>query len=164
MGMTFQMRRCDAAKAQALRAAPDEVGGFIAPDDYGAIPPGELTDLDKAWHAIHFLLAGTPGEASFPQGALFAGEGLGDDFGLGPPRLLEAAQVKAFADFLSSKPDDFVEQTIDFAALEDADIYPDIWDREDAEDIEYVADNFRRLKGFVLEAAVRGDSIVMLLM
>jgi len=164
MGMVLQMRRCDVAMVAAFRTSPATIGDFIAPDDYDSVPAGELIDLDKAWHAIHFLLTGNEGEAGLPQGGLFAGEEIGEDFGLGPPRLLPPQDVKAFAVFLSSKPDDFVEQNLNFASLEEADIYPSIWDRQDPEDIQYVAEYFRSLKSFEHKAATTGDAIVMLLM
>jgi hypothetical protein len=163
MGMCLQMRRCRIAMIADLRAA-DGFGDFVAPEDFDAVPDGELIDLDKAWHALHFLLAGDPAEAPLPGGALFAGEQVGEDFGLGPARLLSAPEVKAFADFLSMKPDDFVEQTLDFAALEAADIYPEIWDRREREDIDYVAGYFRDLKSFMQSAAKAGDAVVVVLM
>ncbi len=164
MGMCMLLRRCDADTMARLRAEPDTAGAFAAPQDYQAVPEGELVDLDKAWHAIHFLLSGSPDSTTVPEGALFAGEELGGDLGLGPARLLSEHDTRFFAAYLASKPDDFVEKTLDFAALEAADIYPDIWDRRDAEDIEYVATYFRSLKELVLEAAVNDNGIVVLMM
>lgn len=163
MGMCLQLRRCDVATIAELRANPDAAGDFAAPD-CDTVPEGELIDLDKAWHAIHFLLGGGTDGTHVPRGALFAGEPMGEDFGLGPARLLSVADTKTFADFLRLKPDDFIEQTLDFATLEAADIYPDIWDRQEAEDIAYVAGYFRTLKSFVLASADSGSGIVILLM
>jgi hypothetical protein len=94
---------------------------------------------------------------------LFAGEEIGEDLGYGPPRLLSDLEVRSFATYLSSKPDDFVEQAMDFVALEAAEIYPTIWDRQDPEDIVYVADYFRTLRKFFREAAVAGDVVVVAL-
>jgi len=163
MGMGLQMRRCNAATVDVLRAS-DGFGAYVAPEDYDELPPGELIDLDKAWHAIHFLLTGAPGEAELPAGALVSGEEVGEGFGLGPARLLSHADVGAFGEFLSTKPDDFVEQTLDFSAMEAARIYPAIWGRKDAEDTEYVAMYFRTLKTFVQAAAAAKDAIVLVIL
>lgn len=162
--MCLQMRRCSADMIARLRAAPEAAGDFVVPEDYDALPAGELIDLDKAWHAIHFLLVGAPWDVTMPQGTLLAGEELGEDFGYGPPRLWSVADVKAFDAVLASKPDDFVEKSLDFAALETADIYPTIWDRKDPEDIGYVADYFRILKKFVRETAAVGNGAIVALM
>lgn len=165
MGMYMQLRRCSAARLAELRAQPDLVAEFIQPEDYESLPEGEVINLDKAWHAIHFLLSGNTDPALPPQGSLFAGEELGEDFGYGPARVLTPSDVRAFADYLSSKPDDFVEQTIDFKALREADVYPDIWDRDDLEEveeeIEYVAEYFRVLKTFMRKAADAGEAAVV---
>jgi hypothetical protein len=158
------MRRCSVATLAELRASPDRIGTFVAPDDDEAALRRDLISLDKAWHAIHFLLCGNTGLATGPQGSLFAGEELGEDFGYGSPRLLSVAETEAFADFLSSKPDTFVERNFDFGALEAADIYPDIWDRKDPEDIEYVAEYFRTMKAFVRTAADAGEAIFLLIL
>lgn len=167
MGMYMQLRRCSAAKMAALRAAPDRIGDFVAPEDDAAAPEGEVISLDKAWHAIHFLLCDNAGMAPPPQGSLFAGEEMGEDFGYGSSRLLTPPEVQAFAGYLSSKPDDFVAQTIDREALQAANVYPDIWDHDDPEeveeDIDYVAQYFRALKTFVRAAADAGDAVFILI-
>lgn len=164
MGMTLQMRRCSAATVETLRASSGFLE-FVTPQDFDAIPDDELIDLDKAWHAIHFLLTGDAWDASLPQGALFAGDPVGGDPEVEPvARLLDPQTVKAFAGYLSAKPEDFVEQAFDFAALEAAEIYPEIWDRKDATDIEYVAHNFRALRSFVQAAAAADEAIVQIIM
>lgn len=163
MGMYMQLRRCSATRLAELRAQPDLVAEFIQPEDYEGLPEGEVINLDKAWHAIHFLLSGNTDLALQPQGSLFAGEELGEDFGYGPARVLTPSEVQAFANYVSSKPDDFVEQTIDFKALQEADVYPDIWDCDDpeeaAEEIEYVAEYFRTLKTFICKASDAGEAV-----
>lgn len=162
--MVVQMRRCNSAMLAKLRASPDLVTDFVMPEEFEDIAEGQLIDLDKAWHAIHFLLSGSADEAHMPEGALLAGQGIGEDVGYGPARILLPAEVLAFAGYLGSKPDDFVERHLDFAKLHAADIYPSFWDRKDPHLIKYVADNFRALKAFVGNAAAAGDAIVQILM
>lgn len=164
MGMTMALRRCDGDTIARLRAQPDTAGAFVAPEDGQSVPEGELIDLQKEWHAIHFLLVGAPWDADVPVGALLAGEEMGEDLGYDPPRLLTPDKVRAFDAVLSAKPDDFVETTFDFAAVEAAEIYPPIWDRRDPRDIDYIASNFRILKTFVRETAAAGNGIVMVLL
>jgi hypothetical protein len=162
--MVIQMRRCRPADIDALRASGDAANKFVAPDDFADIPEDELIDLDKAWHAIHFLLTGKADEAGLPSGGLFAGEEIGEDWGMGPPRLLSPADVKVFASFLADKPDDFVEQAMDFSKLREADIYPNMWDEKGEILIEYVSANFRSLKSFTIAAAERSDAVAIILM
>jgi hypothetical protein len=81
----------------------------------------------------------------------------------GPPRVLHPAEVKALAATLA---------TIDAAQLRaryvpeqlaEADIYPGIWDRGDAEDLDYVVENYQRMAAFYADAARRGDGVLLYL-
>lgn len=161
--MVLQLRQATAKELAELSSA-ESYAQFIAPDDYDALPENALVDLDKSWHAIHFLLTGEAGPAALPAGALLAGKDVGEDNGYGPARLLDAADVSAFAAFLSLKPDDFVERTFDFEALQNADIYPTIWDRRDAEDVKYVSHYFQLLRAFISDAAASGNAIIAALL
>src|SRR6188768_3658450 len=57
-------------------------------DEFGA----DFLDIDKSWHAIHFLLTGEGGEGPLAW-AVFAPMLIGEDLGRGPARLLMSEQV-----------------------------------------------------------------------
>lgn len=166
MGMVMQFRRADVATVERLRTGgSDAFVAFIAPEDeYDTLVPEQLVDIDKAWHAIHFLLTGTIGHPVMPAGALMAGEPVSDELGYGPARLLNPVEVRQFHAVLASKPDDFVEKTLDFDALHEAKVYPAIWDRRDPEHIGYVSYHFGTLRVFFAGAAQAGDAVVQVLM
>src|SRR5687767_12235877 len=69
---------------------------------------GERTDLDKAWHGLHYLLTRTAWEGDAPLNFLVAGgREVGDiDVGYGPARVLSAAEVRAAADALARLTDE----------------------------------------------------------
>lgn len=166
MGMAMQFRRADAATVARLRAGgPDAFEAFIAPmDEYDVLVPEQLIDIDKSWHAIHFLLTGTIWEPVMPAGALLGGESVSNDLGYGPVRLLSGDEVRQFNAVLAGKPGDFIEKSLDFDALARANIYPDIWSRHDPDDIAYVSHFFDNLRTFFGQAANAGDGVVLTLM
>lgn len=71
--------------------APGQVLHTLGPDD--------RIDLDKTWHALHYLFTGTAWAGDFPACFLVSsGEPVGDvDVGYGPARSFTPAQTKAIA-------------------------------------------------------------------
>ena len=57
MGMVACFTSLAPRELQQLRDNPDEIEGFLYPDDGDSEPPNYL-DLDKAWHGMHYLLTG----------------------------------------------------------------------------------------------------------
>lgn len=57
---------------------------------------GELADLDKAWHGLHYLLTQSPDAGAPPLNFLIAGgtEIARQEVGYGPARVFRAAEVK----------------------------------------------------------------------
>jgi hypothetical protein len=140
---------------------PDDVGidgpDFHAPDRY--------LDVDKAWHGIHFLLTGEAGGGALPlRNAVLGGTKLGDvDVGYGPARFLTPDEVKKVAEALSNISEDDLRAGYDPSALEAAEIYPTIWEREGDEALEYLMDNYVELVEFFQEAARCGDAMLLYL-
>lgn len=129
-------------------------------------PEGKKRDqlsLEKAWHGVHYLLAGTvePGTELRSQ-AVLGGTELGDDpegfSGYGPARYFRAAQVRELSEELR-RPEVESEAAAryDPAKMERLHIYPG-W--SDEEDQEWVMDAFRRLRDFYASAASNGHGIV----
>lgn len=117
----------------------------------------DTTDVDKAWHALHFLLTGSEGDADFPQGFLAScGEEVGDiDVGYGPVRSFSSEQVKGISQFLNSLDKSELRCRFDPAKFKQKNIYPDIWadGKNSKEDWEYLEEYLDQLIRFVNETA-----------
>jgi hypothetical protein len=71
---------------------------------------GDVVDLDKAWHGIHYLFTGTAWEGDPPLNFLVkGGREVGDEeIGLGPPCTLRALETRDIASALEALSDDEV--------------------------------------------------------
>lgn len=160
MGMAACFAAITTATADRLRANPEEIEGYLFPDD-GDGEPENCVDIDKAWHGIHYLITGTADEGAPPLSwAIQGGTEIGQDIGYGPARMLASEQVKAISDAL---PDEEAF-TAAYApeAMEAARIYPDaIWTRDSGEALEYLLENYRVLVAFYRSAASRGDGAIL---
>lgn len=118
-------------------------------------------DLDKAWHGIHFLLAGDAWGGKPPLGnAVLGGTEVGPDVGYGPARLVSVEQVKAVAEALEPLTPEVFVTRFDAEALTEADIYPPIWD-EGEEVIDYLEVVYGALREFYISAAKRRDAVLV---
>ena len=146
---------------------PDVIAGRIQPinllfpDDES--DPGAL-DIDKSWHAIHFLLTGAPWNGEPPLcRAILGGEPVGEDGGYGPARYLTAEEVAEVATALAAvDPDDLRQRYGDGSPLVDADIYPQGWDRH-ADGLDYVMTHFAELVAFYRRAAGDGHAVLQVI-
>lgn len=124
----------------------------------------EVLSLDKAWHGLHYLLAGTaePGPELRSQ-AVLGGVEVGDDpegfSGYGPARYFRAARVRELSEALR-RPEVEAEAAARFdpAKMSQLQIYPG-W-RAGDQDKEWLMDAFRRLRDFYSSAAAHGRAIV----
>ena len=119
---------------------------------------GKSTDLDKAWHGLHYLLTGTAWAGDAPLNFLAAGgREVGDlEVGYGPARVFTAAETRAVRDALDRVTADDLRGRFDADAMTAAEIYPEvIWKRVPPEDdpLGYLMEYFGTLRSFV-EAAV----------
>lgn len=152
--------------------AADEIDGLLADPStiHNLLEEGYDTgiDLDKSWHAIHFLLSGEAWEREEPACYLVAGgEQIGDeDVGYGPARLLRPYDVKRLDAFLEEIDSAELRRRYNPAAMVAAEIYPDIWDRaeEYEENFQYVIEYYGILRQFVAAAAREGAGVVVSIM
>ena len=92
-----------------LQVSPAELAELISdPSRVESViyPNGEenenCIDVDKAWHGIHYLLAGDTWGGDPPlANVVLGGTAIGDDVGYGPARYLTADEVRAIGDALS---------------------------------------------------------------
>ncbi|HLN65323.1 MAG TPA: DUF1877 family protein, partial [Symbiobacteriaceae bacterium] len=87
MGMIGNYRRLAADQLDHLLRHEDGLDSFVYDEN---VPLHLLTDVDKAWHGIHFLLNGDPWEGEGPlYDAVLGGDAIGETDGdYGPTRCL----------------------------------------------------------------------------
>ena len=126
---------------------------------------GRSTNLDKAWHAIHFVLAGEPWGAA-PPFAFVAkgGTEVGNvDIGWAPARVFSSADISEIEKALERISEDQFRNRFDLKALARAEIYPHvIWEREPPEQLwDYVHGNFVTLREFVAQCSKDGMGLLV---
>jgi hypothetical protein len=160
MSMICALREVDEKVISHLLQNPEQITSFLN-DEIGEF------DLDKAWHAIHFLLTGSAWEGEEPLCFLVkGGQQIGSiDLGFGPARALRPDQVKRFDEALSSVSAEQLRAMYDAQRMQKEGIYPDIWDREDEEDEtkDYVIEYFEMLKTFVDQTSKEGKGVIIYL-
>lgn len=128
---------------------------------------GRAADLDKAWHGIHYLLTGTAWEGNPPLNALVSGgrDVPGVDAGYGPPRTLTAAETRAFAEELEALSDAQLRSRFAPAEMMELEIYPEIWDRDPADDdtCGYLLGYVGELRTFLAGAVASGLGLLIAL-
>jgi hypothetical protein len=159
MGRTAEQLASGKGKDDLLKLMQDK----LMKRSQAAGGPRETMSLEKAWHGVHYLLAGSaePGPSLLSQ-AVLGGVELGGDpegfSGYGPARYFRAAQVRELSEELS-RPEVASEAAarFDSARMSQLDIYPG-WSGE--QDKEWVMDAFRRLRDFYVSAAANGRAVV----
>lgn len=121
----------------------------------------EGLDLDKSWHAIHFLLNGSAWEGEAPLfNVILGGKEVGEDLGYGKARYLTGKEVQEVALTLVNITEEDLKQRFDSARMNELEIYPsEDWSRD--EEIDYVLSYYKDLKEYYMEA-VRQDSAMLL--
>jgi hypothetical protein len=162
--------------AEALAAATASGPGWLA-QLFGRATPaplplltlvegeGAMTDLDKAWHGIHYLLTGTAWEGEPPLNALVtSGREVGkEDVGYGPARTLTAAETREVAAALARLDDATLRGRFAPAEMMRLEIYPEIWDRDPAEDdtLGYLMEYLSELRGALNMASAQGLGLLV---
>jgi len=128
---------------------------------------GDLGDLDKSWHGIHYLLTGTADESGTPLEFLVAGgTSVGDeDVGYGPPRVFTSAETRAIAAALAAVTDEDLRSKFAPEAMMRAEIYPEIWDRDPNDDdtLGYLMEYVAILRAAMTTVTSRGHGLLVVL-
>ncbi len=160
MSMIGNFVAVDGATLNRLQDNPEEVIAFLYPE--GDEGPANALDVDKAWHAIHFMLNGTPWEGQGVLGlTVLNGTEIGEDVGYGSARYLSQDQVKEVAHALSELSEADFNARYDGRAMDEQEVYPQIWSRDDDFGRSYVLEHFRNLVSFYREAANRHDAMLL---
>lgn len=140
-----------------------------APVDF-ELDPDEVreTDMDKAWHGIHYLLTGTADGGDEPLNFVLAGgtEVNHSHLGYDGARVFTPEQVGAIDAALRSVDDAVLRSRFNPAEMTALDIYPSmIWNRDPSEDdaLGYCLEHFQSTKAFIAAAVERRAGLVFCL-
>ncbi len=136
---------------------------FHSPAKFGTgdVEGEAAISLEKAWHGLHFLLAGDPWGGDGPRAFLLSGgTEVGEDLGYGPARLFDKNEVQEIAQELKNLTADELWEGFDPEAMAQAELYGAGWEDEAEEDLreEYLG-YYEVLKAFVLRTAKEGKAI-----
>jgi hypothetical protein len=130
-------------------------------------PPRDLiplVDLGKAWHAIHFLLAGDPWKTDGgPEArAILGGMELEHcEMTYGPARAHDFLQVLAVARALTAIQPNELRARFDSDALAANKIYPEGWTNAGFDGAGWIVDQYTVLRSLYGRVADAGDSLVL---
>jgi len=144
---------------QSLLEDPEKVVGLLYPDD-DEDPPNSM-DVDKAWHGLHYLLTGEAEGGEEPLSlAILEGTEIGPELDFGPARYLTGEEVKAVAHALAALTPEALAQRYNPRDMQEKQIYPEIWQDDDPESVDYLLHFFPDLQQFYADAAARGDAVI----
>ena len=157
--MIGNLRAASDAEIARLLANPGEITRFL----YGSgAEDCERLVLNRAWHAIHYVLTGSRLGGEEPLNFLAAeGTPIGEvDVGYGPARVLNSQQVRQLASALILVDPDEVARRVDLRRFDEEEIYPGNW-QGNGYDVAFVQSNYRDLRDFVMRAAQQGLGLIL---
>lgn len=122
-----------------------------------------LTDIDKSWNGILFLLTGQSLEdIDHPLARVFFSRQVIDeeqDLGYGPGHYLTSAQVKEVNAEIANLTTEEMKSRYDAKKMTELDVYPSIWDEGD-DAATYLLDYFNTVKEVYAQASKNGEAII----
>lgn len=194
MSMIFNLRLATDAEIAALLEHPGAIERWLygeeefPPDDTKPIwkfwkssaqqPPSisdqfgaQETDLDKAWHGLHYAFSGCSDESgTFPSNFMLGGRPIGDvDVGYGPARCFGSEEVRQIDSFLRQFPPKRLAETVTAASIIEADLYPFSGGNAEEveatldEDLDYLSEYFVIMAEFVASAVRERAGLIVYL-
>jgi hypothetical protein len=163
--------RLDAAALEGLRSNPQWLEALWEKRAASA----EIIDVDKALDGIAWLLSRVPSPETGVAGVgfviarspsvLLRGEGGTKETclhaPLGPAKSISADQVATLGRWLKDVSVDSLRAAFDAKAMDEDDVYPQIWTEDPQALEEYLLPYFESLKGFVARAAEAKQTILV---
>jgi hypothetical protein len=159
MAMIANLRPATDGDIERLLANPSEITRFL----YGSgAETCERVELQKAWHAIHFVLNGSRLDGDAPLNFLVAeGTPVGEvDVGYGPARIFTSEAVRHLASALILLTPDEIASRVDLERFDAEGIYPGKW-QSNGYDANYVVDNYKRMRDLVARSASQGLGLIL---
>lgn len=168
MSMIGNFRLVEAKELERLLADPEAIEDVLYGDDEEAAddaPDSPQLDIDKAWHGLHFLFTGTAWEGKPPLNFIATGgQEIGDvDVGYGPARGFTSKELKEISAALAPLSTADLRKRFDPPRMKKLEIYPDIWDRDPADDdtLGYLLEYFEQLKSFLAHGAEHNFALLV---
>ncbi|MFJ9825711.1 YfbM family protein [Streptomyces sp. NPDC101160] len=164
MSMIGEYARLTSAELDRAIHDPDWAREFVDEvieaelDSRPKVSDARCHDVDKAWHALDFLLR----RINFPVDIVHGEEEIpgAEDWGYGPPRFLSPERVRVAAETLAATPHEALVEGVRPAELAEAEIYPTVvWER--GESLDYVTSHYQALVPFFRAAADAGDAMLI---
>jgi Domain of unknown function (DUF1877) len=163
MSMCGAYLRVTSAELERVKQDPESVVKLFFPDDERDADGATHLDVDKAWHAIQFLLTDDPWSGEPPlQNVVMGGTELGEDLGYGPARYLVPGEVHEVATALGHITGEALWSRFSATKFATAEIYPQGWIGSN-EERDYVVERYEQLREFFREAASAGDAMLLCL-
>ena len=163
--------------ANLLRVSSEELEAYLKDSSllekriYNDGEDLKLTDVDKAWDGILFLLTGQSINTFKPQGAnglslagiFFSEQFIDEDqnLGYGPAHYLTPGQVKELNSRIAAISSENLKKNYDPKKMIELEVYPNIWDNED--EVNYLLENFEVIRSVYAEAVKENEGIIMFL-
>ncbi len=157
MGMVWVVRAASDDDVVSLRADPESIYDFVNPEDLS--PDYQILDLDKQWHAVHFLLTGSAGPVDSPLSFILGTyEEVGPDHGYGPAWFIPSEAIRAFHSALAKHSDEEWARRYDASTAVAEQVYlAETLADEGEEALTFLQSDIARLRSFVRKAVEAGN-------
>ena len=164
MSRIATLARIGVASLDELVAHPDPVwliqDAFRSDEEDDPADPHARVDLDRSWHALHWLLNGSAWGGDPPLAwAIHISHDFGDRVGYGRVGYLSPQQVREVAAALAGFPEDDLFRCYAPEAMESQRVYGVLRDDPPAK-IAYLLRHFQALRAFYADVAARGVSVI----
>lgn len=163
MGMVWIMTTASDQDVASLRADPSSVYDFTNSEE--AFTAQRTLDLDKQWHAVHFMLTGSAGVTDDPMSLILGSfEEIGPDHGYGPAWLIPNAFLVKFSAALSATNDDELKARYDPTLMVREQVYiAEALQEEGEEGLGFLMEDIARIREFTAKAAADGVNAIGLI-
>ncbi|MEM9500373.1 MAG: YfbM family protein [Pseudomonadota bacterium] len=154
MGMVWVARLANEDEIAQVRADPDSACDYI--DSEKDTRP--FIDLDKEWHALHFLLTGSVDPTNDPMSLILGDfEEIGEDCGYGPAFFISAKKFKAFNEAAANLDSAALKERYKTEEMVAQNVYlGEMYHREGEEGLNFLTERLDELREFAAKAASGG--------
>jgi len=155
---------------ERLLAEPELVPRYLrfgyGMEDEEGFGPFVTMNVDKTWHGIHFLLTGSAGGDDRPECYIYtAGRRMGNDddvgLGYGQARGFTNSEVKQIAEMLAAADEATLRSRYDPHVMTRDEVYPDIWENSEEDELGGLIDRYRELREFIMDAAKADEALLV---
>ena len=166
MSMIGYFLRADEDITEKIRNGQGS-GFLFGNDSFGNDDDDKILCIDKAWHAIHYIVTGCvwdiPEDNLLGQ-LVLGGEPIDDeDLGYGPARLIPKETVSQISENLEKWDEAVFHENFHMQDMISNEIYPVMSDEDEESFFEYIWENFAELKKFYIAAAEDGQNVIAFL-